>query len=69
MHYNCIMVTSKHYFSSIEFIPKDNNFIIDIITALKHQPQASVNVVNVANFYRLQGFFGAEDKKRSILLT
>lgn len=55
MHYSYIIVIAKHCFISTEFIPKDNHFIIDIITVLKDQPQASVDVAKT--FLQIAGVF------------
>lgn len=66
MHWIILLGTSKHCFISTEFIPKDNDLIIDIITVLKDQPQASVDAAKT--FLQIAGVFGAKDKKKSILL-
>lgn len=51
-----LLVTAKNCFISTEFIPKDNHLLIDSITVLKDQPQASVDVAK--RFLEIVGFFG-----------
>lgn len=56
-----LLVTSKHCFSSTEFIPKDNHLIIDIITVLKDGPQASVDAAKT--FLQIAGGFLVQKTK------